>query len=422
MRKSLFTLVLVFLSTVAFAEFKAGIAFRNVTPDPLLPLVGGFGVSSPATESKGELTVRALVVEQGNTRVALCSTDFIGFPSPLCKRVREKVSTIPPENILISATHNHSGPDTHGFPDGRGRTSTDMKYINMVCGMLADAINEAVDKLQPASIRIATGNVRGKVAYNYYAPMLYDPRCTVIQTLDANDKVFATLLNYAVHPDVVGDENGLLCPDLVGPLYDRIQESGGGTPIFINGAEGGMIVADNRIYERPKDPASHYWHLKRTWQECLRIGHLLADESLRIVNGAPIQTEPALKCVSKTIDFPIDNKGFRALVASSPIDYGLEDPAVAPIQVNLVNLGNAQMLTIPGEALPNISYYLKRKMTGKHNMILGLTNDHIGYILIPEDWNSFQRYRYITSTCMGEMTGEILINAGLDLANANPIK
>ena len=88
--------------------------------------------------------------------------------------------------------------------------------------------------------------------------------------------------------------------------------------------------------------------------------------------------------------------------------------------VNVVNLGNAQMLTIPGEALPNIGFYLKRKMHGEHNLLFGLTNDAFGYILSKEDWNSFERYNYITRTCLGEMTGEILIEKALAFVNACP--
>src|SRR5437879_5389637 len=57
--------VLVFLLfSVSYcpAAFRAGIAFRNVTPDPLLPVSGGVGASHPVTRKEGELTVRALVL------------------------------------------------------------------------------------------------------------------------------------------------------------------------------------------------------------------------------------------------------------------------------------------------------------------------------------------------------------------------
>ena len=97
----------------ALAAFRAAIVLRNVTPAPLLPVSGGVGPSEPVNRKVGELTVRALVLEKEDTRVAICSTDFLGFPGVLCSRVRRQVSGIPPENILIGATHNHSGPDCY---------------------------------------------------------------------------------------------------------------------------------------------------------------------------------------------------------------------------------------------------------------------------------------------------------------------
>lgn len=95
--------------------------------------------------------------------------------------------------------------------------------------------------------------------------------------------------------------------------------------------------------------------------------------------------------------------------------YPAEADGTVATRVNLVRLGAAQMLTIPGEALPNIGAYLKRKMGGKHNLLLGLTNDAFGYILTREDWGAFPRYNYISRTSLGERTGEIFVREALDL-------
>src|SRR5690348_9476314 len=76
------------------AAFRAGIAIRNVTPDPLLPVSGGVGPSKPVREKQGELTVRALVLDDGATRVAWVSADFLGFPSVLGNKVRAAVRDI----------------------------------------------------------------------------------------------------------------------------------------------------------------------------------------------------------------------------------------------------------------------------------------------------------------------------------------
>ncbi len=411
MQKNFISLILVTLvfTFEAFA-FQAGIAVRTVNPDPLLPVSGGVGPSSPATEKEGDLTVRAIVFEQEDTRVAIVSADFLGFPAVLGDRVRDKVDGIPPENILIGATHTHSAPDCYGFLDREGRCGADLEYLDVVCDRMAEAINEAVTNLRPASIKIATGEAKGKIAYNYYAPQLYDPRCDVIQCLDRDNKPFATFINYAIHPEVLGSDQGVLSPDLIGPLYEEIEEDGGGVGIFMNGALGGMVTADNRAPEGED---------MRTWKECVRIGELLADEALRIVKDAPVQKEPNLFCDATYITFPIDSPMMQAIVKSSPLGYELDNNRITT-QVNVVNLGNAQMLTIPGEALPNIGYYLKRNMHGEHNFLLGLTNDAFGYILTKVDFDSFERYEYITRTGLGEMTGEIFIREALAFVDSCP--
>jgi hypothetical protein len=387
------------------AEFSAAIAVRIVTPDPLLPVSGGIGAPQPVTRKEGELTVRALVLADADTRVAIVSVDFLGWPSVLGDRARRQVRGIPPENIVIAATHTHSAPDPYGFPDAEGNTGADLDYLNSVADRIAEAIHEAASRLQPATVKIATGEVRGKVAYNAYAEALFDPRCSVIQFLDSRGGSIATLVNYAVHPEVLGPRSGICSPDLVGPLHDRLAERGAGTGIFINGAVGGMVTADNRGPDG-KDIS--------TWAECQRIGRLLADEALRIVSDATPQRDPRLKCASRTIRFPVDSPIIQAVLKGSPIDYSTDADGGVSTRLNLVQLGDALMLTIPGEALPNIGAYLKRKMPGKHNLLLGLANDAFGYILTKEDWGAFRRYEYISRTSLGERTGEILVDAALE--------
>ena len=394
----------------ASAEFRSAIAVRIVTPHPLLPVSGGVGPSHPTTRKLGDLTVRALVMENSGIRVAIVGSDFLGFPSILGDKVRARVEGIPPRNILIGATHTHSAPDCYGFPDGKGGFASDLNYLETVCAKMAEAINEAISNLQPSTLKIATGEAKGKIAYNYYAPMLYDPRCSVLQTVAADGKSIATLVNYAVHPEVLGSSQGILSPDLVGPLYDRIAARGGGTAIFMNGAQGGMVTADVRG-PNGKDV--------QTWDECIRIGELLADEALRIVSSAEALRNPALFCTNTVVRFRVDSEGMRQIMKISPLGYKTDLEGTVTATVNLINLADAQILTIPGEALPNIGYYLKRKMKGAHNLLFGLTNDAFGYILTKEDFNSFKRYEYVTRTSLGEHTADTYINAALALVDSS---
>ena len=148
--------------------------------------------------------MRAVVLDKGGVRIAIVSVDNLGWTSALGDRSRALIKGIAPENILIGATHTHSAPDAYGFPDANGKSIADLSYLERCVRQIADAVNEASQNLEPASLKINVAEAKGSIAYNYYAEQLYDPRCGVIQGVSTTGKnkgkpIF-TLVNYAVHP------------------------------------------------------------------------------------------------------------------------------------------------------------------------------------------------------------------------------
>lgn len=411
MRNTIFLLCGLFLSFSGMAQsFRAGAAVRNITPDPLLPVSGGIGTPKKAIEKKGELSVRALVLEKGAVRIAIVGIDNLGWPAALGNKSRALIKSVAPANVLIGASHTHSGPDAYGFPNEKGENFADLKYLDRCVRLIAEAVEEAARKLEPATLKTAVGEAKGQIAYNYYAPQLYDPRCGIIQAISTAGKPIATLVNYAIHPEIIGSGRGILSPDLCGPLYDRIEAKTGGIALFINGAQGGMVTADNR---RDTGEAND-------WAECTRIGELLADEALRIVATAPEQTDPGLYCVAEKTTFPVESEIMRYIIQKSPLGFSLENGNRVSAQVNLLNIGTAQVLTVPGEALPNVGYFIKRHMHTKTPFLFGLTNDAFGYMLSRVDFNSFKRYEYVSRTSLGENTAEIYMDEALKLIEKSP--
>jgi hypothetical protein len=409
-------LMILTLTTTTYAQgLRVGAAKRMLTPTPLLPVSGGIGTPKHSTEKKGDLWVRVMVLENNGTRVAFVGIDNLGWPAALGDKSRALVNGIPAENILIGATHTHSAPDAYGFPNEKGEINADMGYLDWCVPQVADAINEAVASLEPADLKTAVGEAKGKIAYNYYAPALYDPRCGVIQAVASSGKnqgkVIATLVNYAVHPEVIGNSREITSPDLCGPLYDRIESQAGGIAIFMNGAQGGMVTADNRRADGGE--ANDY-------EECIRIGNLLADQALEIISGAPTQTDPFIHNTFQQVEFSVDSPTLQFILNNSPHQYKVVSGNVVSTQMNLVTVGSAQILTIPGEALPNIGFYLKRKMKTDQAFLFGLTNDAFGYILSKEDFDSFKRYEYVTRTSLGENTGTALVDYALELIDRAP--
>jgi hypothetical protein len=411
--------ILFFLTALDAQTFKAGAAKRVITPKTLIPISGGMGEPVMPTGKVGDLYVRVVVLEKESTRIAIVSVDNLGWPAYLGDMSRKLVKGIAPGNILIGATHTHSAPDAYGFPDEKGNTGADLKYLEWCITQIADAVNEAVANLEPAYLRTAVGEAKGKIAYNYYAEKLYDPRCGVIQAVVSTGKnkgkPIVTLVNYAIHPEVMGTGRKTMGPDLCGPLYDRIESKTGGMAIFMNSAQGGMVTADTRL-ENGKEA--------NDWNECIRIGNLLADEALRILEPAPAQENPELYCTSKIIHFPVDSEAMRHVFQYSPVAIkyrsGNTDFSTVATQLNLLNIGKAQILTIPGEALPNIGFYIKRKMKTDQPFLFGLTNDAFGYMLTREDFGGFERYNYISRTSLGEMTGNIYEEEAIKLINESP--
>ena len=403
---------LVFSFSLQAQTLQAGAASRNITPDPLIPVSGGVGIPNEATIKKGELTTRALVLTKNDTKIAVVAIDNLGVPKLIGDRIRKLVPEIKPGNIVIGVTHTHSAPDVYGFADEQGNSGTDLKYIDLLVNQTAEAINEAYKNVQPAELKVAVGEAKGKIAYNAYAPKLYDPRCGVIQLISSSDgKVISTLINYASHPEVIGSDRGICTPDFVGPLYDKIESQVGGVALFMNGAQGGMVTADNRR-ENGKEA--------NDWNECIRIGELLADESLRIISGAEIQKDPNLFITNKEFDIPVESDLMKFILKHAILDYKLSNDNAVTTRMNLMNIGDAQVITIPGEALPNIGFYIKRHMKTENPFLFGLTNDAYGYIITKEDFNSFERYNYISRTSLGERTAEIVIDEALKLIKESP--
>ncbi|HNX55772.1 MAG TPA: hypothetical protein PKO30_09325 [Prolixibacteraceae bacterium] len=425
MKMKLLTLMSVFLILALSSNaqtLKAGAAMRDITPDHLIPISGGMGTPVMPDGFQGKLTTRALVLEKGQTRIAIVSVDNIGWPAYLGDRSRKLIKGIAPENVLIGATHAHSCPEAYGFADEKGNTGADLKYLDWCVKQIADAVNEAVSKLEPVGLKTAVEKANGQIAYNYYAPELYDKRMGVIQVLATTGsnagKPIATLVNYATHPEILGTSRKLMSPDLCGPLYDHIESKIGGVAIFMNSAQGGMVTADTRVDPKINDGKEH-----NDWNECIRIGNLMADEALRIIEKAPVQESPTLYCASKTIRFPIDNTVMRQVFKYSPlVPESLKKGDFSSIssRLNLLNIGKAQIITIPGEALPNIGFYVKRKMNTTQPMLFGLTNDAFGYMLTKEDFGGFERYNYVSRTSLGEMTGVIYEDEAIKFSAESP--
>jgi neutral ceramidase len=159
---ALFVTASVFAADAPKAPLMAGAATSNITPELGGEVVGGFS-PYPCTHIHDELHARCLVLDDGNTKLALVVCDLLGLHRSVSVKARElieKETGIPAANVLISGTHTHSAVNALGGPV-RGYFSdvelTD--YQKFVVRRISDGVRRAINLLRPAEIAFGTVDV-----------------------------------------------------------------------------------------------------------------------------------------------------------------------------------------------------------------------------------------------------------------------
>ena len=154
-------LVLALGPTVWSAEpFRAGAATSNITPELGSEIIGGF-VPYPSKHIHDELHARCLVLDDGKTKLALVVCDLLGIDRVVSVEARRLIAErqgIPPEQVLISATHTHSATSALG-KDSRQLNQVPNDYQLFVARRIADGVARAVNQLRPAQLAFGTVEV-----------------------------------------------------------------------------------------------------------------------------------------------------------------------------------------------------------------------------------------------------------------------
>ncbi|MBI4626481.1 MAG: neutral/alkaline non-lysosomal ceramidase N-terminal domain-containing protein [Verrucomicrobia bacterium] len=141
----------------ATPRLQAGAATSNITPPLGTLIVGGFA-PYPAQHINDELHARCLVLDDGKTRLALVVCDLLGMHRSVsieARRLIQEATGIPPENVMVSATHTHSA----GTALGSSRYVSDQKlddYQLFVARRIADGVRRAMNLLRPAEVAFGT--------------------------------------------------------------------------------------------------------------------------------------------------------------------------------------------------------------------------------------------------------------------------
>lgn len=391
----------------------------------------GFG-HRVATDVNDSLNVRALVLSDDNSKVAIASIDTVYVYDKNLARIKAKVKSLAGiEKILLVATHTHSAPDFQA----NGTSAYQLEREEQV----VVAILSAAGRLRSAEIGVggfesdegfnrvirnsngtsASALCHSDVTYHfrdlYYQQRYMDPvnKYVVVvnvRSVDDSKSKIATLVNYAMHPVLFGGNSTLISSDYVGRLCKNIEEENDADEtaadkkdkdvccLFLQGAAGDIDPWYGTLISSKGDP------------KIAEVARNISNKVKETADNIKEYDKSPQLIFSKPCDFPI-----RSLDGVSPADVG------NTAELNAFAIGRDLVITtFPGEVFTSLGDKLKLASPFKITLLVGYTNHSIGYLPSIEDWHGED----ITSGAIGTIrpwvhtakdTGENLINASLNM-------
>ncbi len=315
-----------------------------------------------------------LVLDDGETRAAIVTLDTIGAWSDLVALARqriEQVARIPAANVLVAASHNHSGP---GF-------DPDSDWGRSVVAKIGGAAAQAAEQMRPVSVgygedRISFGinrrkviNGRAVVRLNAEGPN--DPRVKVLRFDDGQSLTPLAVLMHAVcHPCFFtwGDKGSAPYPngyprmsaDFPGEAQSFVEMCYGGetSSLFLQGCAGDIRPNLPGYPYRCADEADIQW-----------AGRDLGGAVVRTLARTVTREELSQRAVF----YPIK---VASSVISLPGKTGRVDAELMAMKI-----GPYLLLTMPGEPMVEYGFKLERAIADRATpIIIGYANGNIGYI------------------------------------------
>lgn len=275
---------------------------------------------TPSYGVQSRLSVRALVVQgAGGPPVALLKSDNYLAQDMLVRRagqlLAEAGSAVTPDNILHSATHNHSSPyyTTAAWGVWLFQDVVDLRMFEYQARAVAEAILEAEANLVPARMSATTipfglnyRNAPGGAIADDGSPTGYpqyenDPGLVVMRFDDvsgATPKPLAVWMNYGLHPESL-DGYDLITGDFIAPLERFVEREVGAPLLFSQGGVGSSEPANDvndRIGPGVVRAFSH-----QGYAQAERNARLMADK----VAEASAQLDAGQSEVPWSSDFPV---------------------------------------------------------------------------------------------------------------------
>lgn len=355
---------------------KIGCGASRITPELGASMAGYFN-ERKATAIHDDLYAKAMIFNDGSVSAGLLCCDLICLHKDEVARIREIFSAktgIKGENVMICATHTHTGPRTRMF-----RMSADDKvtprWLEGLPEKAAQAAVEALDNLELCEIaggisyedriafnrryRMKDGTVQTNPGHqnpNIIEPAgPIDPEVGVISFTRQDGSIKALYVNYACHLDNVGGTE--ISADYPGYLASRLQERLEDKPfvLYTNGACGDINHIDVR------SPYSRKGHEHSRW-----MGETLAGDVCEALKDMTPLANEGLRAVSKTIQLPMRED--------------VSDKAIGEVEIQAIKVGDIGFVSSPSEYFVELQLDIKKRSPASRTFVSELANGWVGYV------------------------------------------
>jgi neutral ceramidase len=394
-------------------ELRVGAAAVPITPPLGIPMAGYYSERG-AQGVHDDLQAKAIVIEAGGRAAALIVLDLITTPRALVDEARreiERTTRLRGGDVMISATHTHTGPVLDRNSAFGGKSDVVRDYLSGLPAKIAEAVRQAEARLAPARALAACGR-EDSIAFNrrflmrdgreithpgkpgtpHHAEIVApagptDPEVGVLAFRHPGGKVAGVVVNFTCHCTVNGGDQ--FSPDYVGPLRQHLRAAyGEAVPVcFLQGACGDVTQVDNRSTARESGP--EYADL---------FGRKLAAEVVRVVNRAAWLKEAKTAAATVPVTLAIrpdpdpDRERPAFGLGSGRLQeqvYAREREKVAELrrttptpttEVQALRVGPLAVVTNGAEYFCEYGLRIKQCSPVKPTWFVGYANDYLGYV------------------------------------------
>ena len=432
----------------------AGAAAADITPEDSQFLFGYPHVPRYSTGVHDHLLSSALFLSDGKIPLLLVANDVIFIGHETARRVRiriEQQTGIPAANIMITATHTHSGPLTVDMLSNEADPivpKADLQYVERLENGIVQAALQAYRNAQPAQIGrgIANGSCVGTNRHDPAGPA--DPEVPVLIVRNANDQTYvAAMVVCSMHPTVLHEDSTLLSGDFPAMARQFLQESVLGKDCPVLHFTGPCGNQSPRHVTRAN-----------TFDEAKRLGRLLGESiggvissmdfiddialaSAQALVNLPARTFPTVDQAQAQLDVAVkrlemlrqpgeDRREFRTaecdwfgaeetLALARAAADGRQQTAirsVMPAEITLIRIGPWSFVGWPGEAFVEFSLAVKAKHP--NCQVISLTNGELQGYLVTGEAVRQKWYEACNSLFASPQAGTMLVDKTLELLDA----